>query len=140
MTNLLKRGDTYEEIYRNFKWNIPLDYNIADDVCDRWAGDPERLALIYEDKTKKVHRYTFQQIHHYANQWANTLRGLGLGRGDRVTALLAQDPECAITHVACWKAGMVSCPTSVLFGADALIYRLNDSRARVLITDSANFS
>ena len=37
MTNLLKRGDTYEEIYRNFKWNIPLDYNIADDVCDRAA-------------------------------------------------------------------------------------------------------
>ncbi len=140
MTNLLKRGDTYEEIYRNFKWNIPAHYNIADDVCDRWAGDPERLALIYEDKTKKVHRYTFQQIYHYANQWANTLRGLGLGRGDRVTALLAQDPECAITHVACWKAGMVSCPTSVLFGADALIYRLNDSGARVLITDSANFS
>ncbi len=140
MTNLLQRGDSYEEIYRNFKWNIPEQYNIADDVCDRWANGPERLALIYEDKAKKVHRYTFQQIQQYANQWANTLGGLGLKRGDRVTVLLAQDPECAITHVACWKAGMVSCPTSVLFGADALIYRLHDSRARVLITDSANFA
>ncbi len=140
MTNLLKRGDSYAEIYRNFKWNIPAQYNIADDVCDRWANGSERLALIYEDKTKQVHRYTFQQIQQYANQWANTLCGLGLQRGDRVTVLLAQDPECAITHVACWKAGLVSCPTSVLFGADALIYRLHDSRARVLITDSANFA
>ncbi len=140
MTNLLQRGDSYEEIYRNFKWNIPAQYNIADDVCDRWANGPERLALIYEDKAKKVHRYTFQQIQQYANQWANTLVSLGLKRGERVTVLLAQDPECAITHVACWKAGMVSCPTSVLFGADALIYRLHDSRARVLITDSANFA
>jgi acetyl-CoA synthetase len=140
MTNLLTRGDSYAEIYRNFKWNIPTQYNIADDVCDRWANGPERLALIYEDKAKQVHRYTFQQIQQYANQWANTLCGLGLQRGDRVTVLLAQDPECAITHVACWKAGLVSCPTSVLFGADALIYRLHDSRARVLITDSANFA
>ncbi len=138
-TSLLKRFDTYEETCRNFRWNIPEHYNIADDVCERWAGDADRLALIYEDREKKVHRYTFQQVRRYANQWANTLRSLGLARGDRVTVLLAQDPECAITHVACWKAGMVSCPTSVLFGADALVYRLNDSGARVLITDSANY-
>ena len=45
MTSLLKRGDSYEEIYRNFKWNIPEQYNIADDVCDRWANGPERLAV-----------------------------------------------------------------------------------------------
>jgi acetyl-CoA synthetase len=140
MTNLLQRGKTYEEIYQGFKWSIPTQYNIADDVCDRWAGDPARVALVYEDKAKQVHRYTFAQIQTAANQWANTLYGLGLTRGDRVTVLLAQDPECAITHVACWKAGLVSCPTSVLFGADALIYRLNDSGARVLITDSANYA
>ncbi len=140
MTNLLQRGKTYEEIYNGFKWQIPALYNIADDVCDRWANDATRVALIYEDATKQVHQYTFQQVRDYANQWANTLRGLGLMRGERVTVLLAQDPEAALTHVACWKAGMVSCPTSVLFGADALIYRLNDSGARVLITDSANYA
>jgi acetyl-CoA synthetase len=140
MSNLLQRGTSYEEIYRNFRWNVPEYYNIADDVCDRWAGDASRVALVYEDAHKQVHRYTFDQIRRHANQWANTLRGLGLQRGDRVTVLLAQDPECAITHVACWKAGMVSCPTSVLFGADALAYRLNDSGARVLLTDSANYA
>lgn len=140
MTSMLTRYDTYEEIHRNFHWNIPAEYNIADDVCERWAGEPTRLALIYEDRDKRVHRYTFAQIRDYANQWANTLRSLGLVRGDRVTVQLAQDPECAITHVACWKAGMVSCPTSVLFGADALAYRLNDSGAKVLITDSANYA
>ena len=138
-TNMLTRYDTYEEIHRNFTWNIPTLYNIADDVCDRWAGDADRLALVYEDRAKQVHRYTFAQVRRFANQWANTLQSLGLGRGDRVTVLLAQDPEAALTHVACWKGGMVSCPTSVLFGADALVYRLNDSGARVLITDSANY-
>jgi len=139
MTNLLQRGSSYEEVWNNFEWRIPEQYNIADDVCDRWADDPERLALIYEDEDKKVHRYTFAEVRRYANQLANTLRGWGLQRGDRVTLLLAQDPECAIAHVACWKAGMVSGPCSVLFGGDAVAYRLNDSGARVLITDSANY-
>ena len=139
MTNMLKRGSTYEEVYNNFEWNIPEYYNIADDVCDRWAGDKGRIALVYEDADKKQHNYTFADIQKYANQLANTLRGYGLQRGDRVTLLLAQDPECAIAHVACWKAGMISGPTSVLFGGDAIIYRLNDSGAKVLITDAANF-
>ncbi|MEQ8235133.1 MAG: AMP-binding protein [Gammaproteobacteria bacterium] len=139
MTNLLQRGSTYEEVWNGFKWNIPEHYNIADDVCERWADDPQRVALVYEDADKKVHRYTFADVRRYANQLANTLRGWGLERGDRVTLLLAQDPECAIAHVACWKAGMVSGPCSVLFGGDAVAYRLNDSGARVLITDSVNY-
>jgi len=139
MTNLLKPGSTYEEVYNNFKWNIPKRYNIADDVCDRWADDTDRVALVYEDATKEVHTYTFAQVRKYANQLANTLCSYGLRRGDRVTLLLAQDPECAFAHVACWKAGMVSGPTSVLFAGDAIIYRLNDSGAKVLITDAANY-
>ena len=139
MTNLLKRGSTYEEVYNNFKWDIPEYYNIADDVCDRWADDPGRIALVYEDAEKKVHTYAFADVRKYANQLANTLLGYGLGRGDCVTLLLAQDPECAIAHVACWKAGMVSGPCSVLFGADAISYRVNDCRAKAIITDMANY-
>jgi len=140
MTNLLKRRSTYEEVCNNFKWNIPTYYNIADDVCDRWAADTGRIALVYEDAQKKRRTYTFSDVHKYANQLANTLRAFGLERGDRVTLLLAQDPECAISHVACWKAGLVSGPTSVLFGGDAIAYRLNDSGAKILVTDAANYS
>jgi len=139
MTRLLKPGSTYDEVWGNFAWNIPKHYNIADDVCDRWAGDPDRIALIYEDAHKKVRRYTFAEIQAFANQLANTLCARGLTRGDRVCVLLAQSPECAIAHVACWKAGMVSAPCSVLFAGDAIAYRLNDSGARLLITDSANY-
>ncbi len=139
MTTMLKRGASYEEICRNFQWRIPEFYNIADDVCDRWAGDPARIALFHENERRETRTFTFRQIQRYANQFANTLLAAGLTRGDRVTLLLAQNPECAIAHVACWKAGMVSGPTSVLFGADAIVYRLNDSKARTVVTDAANF-
>jgi len=139
MTALLKRYDTYEEICRHFAWQIPERYNIANDVCDRWASDESRVALIYEDDARQVHRYTFRDIQRHANRLANVLVGLGLSRGDRVTLLLAQNPECAIGHVACWKAGLVSGPCSVLFGADAIAYRFNNAQTRVVITDMANY-
>lgn len=136
---MLRRGTTYDEVYNSFSWNIPERYNIANDVCDQWANDPGRVALIYEDQEKTVHSYTFADIRKYANQFANTLLASGLSRGDRVTLLLAQDPECAIAHVGCFKAGIVSSPTSVLFGPDAIIYRLNDCGAKAVVTDTANY-
>jgi len=43
MTSLLKRGATYEEVCDNFSWNIPEQYNIADDVCDGQMGRAELL-------------------------------------------------------------------------------------------------
>ena len=136
---MLKRGKTYDEVYNSFEWNIPERYNIANDVCDQWADDLGRVALMYEDGDKQVQSYTFADVRKYANQFANTLLARGLRRGDRVTLLLAQDPECAIAHVACFKAGIVSSPTSVLFGPDAIVYRLNDSGAKALVTDCANY-
>ena len=126
---LIERGDSYDEICEKFQWKVPEKFNIATYVCDRWADDDDRVALIYEDENKTVHRYSFADIQKYANQFANTLLSLGLQAGDRAMLLLAQDPECAISHVGCFKAGIISSPTSVLFGADAISYRLNDSGA-----------
>ncbi|MFT5415401.1 MAG: acetyl-CoA synthetase, partial [Gammaproteobacteria bacterium] len=96
---MLKPGKTYDEVYNSFSWNIPQRYNIANDVCDQWAEDPGRVALVYEDENKEVLTFTFADIRKYANQFANILIERGLKRGDRVTLLLAQDPECAIAHV-----------------------------------------
>jgi acetyl-CoA synthetase len=138
MTMLIPQGDTYEEIYDNFRWDIPEYYNIANDVCDRHADDPEKIALIHEALDGEVTRYSYHQVRNYANQLANGLVDLGLDRGDVVAILLAQAPEVPITHVACWKAGLVSSPISILFGSDAIIYRVNDTRAKVIVTNSAN--
>ena len=138
-TNLLKKGSTYEEVCENFSWDIPEKYNIASDVCDRWAEDSSRIALVYEDSDRKQHVYSYSDIRSHANKLANALKGFGLVEKDVVTLLLAQDPECAISHVACWKAGMISGPCSVLFAGDAIKYRINDCKAKVVITDLANY-
>ncbi len=135
---MLKPGNSYEEIYSHFKWQIPEYYNIGVDVCDKWAHQRYRLALIYEDETGQVEKYTFWRLRRISNQFANTLNALGLGRGDRMGILLPQCPETGIAHIAAYKIGGVAIPLFTLFGPDALEYRLADSEAKCVVTDGAN--
>jgi acetyl-CoA synthetase len=134
----MERLPTYERLYTSFRWNIPARYNIAADVCDRHAADPNKIALIGEGAGGETWRMTFREVQRKANQLANLLVSLGLVKGDRVMLLLGQNPWTAIAHVACWKAGFVSVPVSTLFAADAVAYRLNHVGVRVVITDVAN--
>jgi acetyl-CoA synthetase len=135
---LITQAASYAEVYSAFRWTVPERYNIAWDVCDRHAGSDDKVALIHQQPDGKVRYYTFREMQRYANQLANVLTTLGVLQGDRVMLILPQHPVTAFAHLACWKAGMVSVPTSVLFGVDALEYRLRHSGAKVVITDSAN--
>lgn len=136
----VQRLATYEAVYEAFRWDIPARYNIAADVCDRHAADENKIALIGEDAAGKPWRMSFRHVQRQANRLANLLVSLGLRRGDRVMLLMVQDPWVAIGHVACWKAGLVSLPCSVLFGPDAVAYRLAHADVRVVITDCANLA
>ena len=133
-------GESYEDICRKFSWQIPEYFNIADAVCDRWADDTTRIAMTHENLDGSVKNFTFSEIKRYSNQFANLLNSLGLEQGDRALVLLTQSPECAISHVACFKSGIVSCLASVLFGPDAIQHRLTSTNAKVCITNKANLS
>lgn len=137
---LLPQGDTYEEVYAKFRWNLPAEFNIASAVCDRHADDPNRVALIFERVDGSVEITTYRQLQCWANQWANAVCALGLKRGDRVAILLPPNPAVPVVHIGCWKSGLVSCPMAVLFGEDALEYRINNSGARAIVTNVAEFS
>ena len=73
-------GESYEEIRRKFSWQIPEYFNIADAVCDRWADDTARIAITHESLDGSITQFTFSEIKRYANQLANLLRSLGVGR------------------------------------------------------------
>ena len=136
---LIKRADNYREIYDSFRWQVPAHFNMAAACCDRWATDADRVALIHEQPDGEVRRYTFAELQGLSNRCANMLVGLGLQRGDRVLLLLGQRPETAILHLAAWRGGMVSVLCSVLFGADAIEYRVQNCSAKIVVTDDANF-
>ncbi len=45
---MLPSAESYEELRARFRWAVPARYNIGVDVCDKWAGEPDRLALVYK--------------------------------------------------------------------------------------------
>lgn len=135
---MLQKKKTYDEVYQGFHWQIPEFYNIGIDVCDKWAEERYRLALIYEDEGGRTEKLTFWDIKNLSNRLANALRANGIARGDRVGILLPQCPETAIAHIAVYKLGAIAIPLFTLFGPDALEYRLMNSGAKAIITDGAN--
>ena len=136
---MLKEGTSYEEVYRSLVWAVPEFFNMGVEVCDRHAeAEPARTALIFENEGGDVTQYSFQVLRHLSNKLANLFEAKGLERGDRVGILLPQSVETGIAHIAAWKSGIISIPMFTLFGPDALKFRLSDSGARAIITDTYN--
>ncbi|HUL92943.1 MAG TPA: AMP-binding protein [Burkholderiales bacterium] len=130
--------DRYREIYNAFRWDVPARFNIGAACCSRHAGDRSRVALYWEDESGAVSILTFWELQQGANRLSNALAALGVKRGDRVGIILPQRPETAIAHVACYQMGAVAMPLSILFGPEALEYRLQDSEAVVALVDPAS--
>lgn len=134
---LLPRVKDYDSLYRQFRWQVPARYNIGVDVCDRWAAnEPDRLAILHARADGRDEYITYGWLRETSNRLANVLRARGIARGDRVAILLPQSPEVAAIHIAIYKLGAVALPLAVLFGTDALAYRLQNSGAAALITNA----
>jgi acetyl-CoA synthetase len=125
----------YGALYRSFRWQIPAFYNIGVDVCDRWAEiDAARTAIFNVRADGKVEEVSYGELREGSNRLANALAARGIGRSDRIAILLPQGPAVAVSHVAIYKLGAIALPLAMLFGVEAISYRLRDSGARALIT------
>ena len=135
-SHVLPVARDYGALYRSFRWQIPARYNIGVDVCDRWAEiDPARTA-IFNLGAGAVEEVSYGALREASNRLANALAARGIGRGDRIALLLPQGPAVAVSHIAIYKLGAVALPLAMLFGVEAIAYRLEDSGARALITNA----
>jgi acetyl-CoA synthetase len=134
---MLPHINDYDALYRQFRWQIPPRYNIGVDVCDRWAArDPRRTAILHVHADGRVEEISYQWLRETSNRLANVLHANGIARGDRVAILLPQTPEVAAAHVAIYKLAAVALPLALLFGIDALAYRLENSGAKAVLTNA----
>lgn len=127
--------ESHEQAHREFDWEFPDSYNPATDFCRK--HDPEAVALRYDADGDGGTELTFGDIDRRSDELATGLADLGVTLGDRVGVVVPQRPANPITHLANWKLGAVSVPLTVLFGPDALQYRLADSEATTVVVDPA---
>jgi acetyl-CoA synthetase len=136
---MLKHGKTYEEIHKSFQWKIPQFFNMGSDICDKWAYQRYRLALIYLSENGKDEKYTFWDLRNLSNKFVNGLRNYGISKGDRIGIILSQCPEAVICHLAAYKMGAIAVPLSDFLGVDAIEYRLSNCEVKAVISDEVNF-
>ena len=135
---MLPLGDTYEDLVRDFRWDIPEYFNIAVAACDVWAGrEPERVCLKHYQPDGDADTLNYGALRDQSNAFANGLASLGIGTGDRVALMLPQSFETVVAHMAIYKLGAIAVPLALLFGVDAVEYRLQTSGAKILVTNSS---
>jgi len=126
----------YDFYKPEIKWFAGGKLNASYNCIDRHLDSARRnkAALIWESDDGQYRTYTYQQLYHEVNRFANVLKKNGVGRGDRVSIYLPMIPELPIAMLACARIGAMH---SVVFGgfsAQALRERINDCGARLLIT------
>jgi acetyl-CoA synthetase len=126
----------YEKTYKQWKWNIPKNYNIGVDVVDKHATskNKNKIALYWENAAGHTARYTFSDMKNLSNKFGNVLRTLGLKKGDRFLIRLPNIPAFQIAFLGGVKIGAVPIPSSVMFREHEVEYRINDSSAKAVIT------
>ncbi len=134
---MLPQAKNFEELTRNFRWQIPARYNIGVDISDKWAAkDSSRTAIIHVHPDGRSETFSFGWLSETSNRLANVLRAKGIQRGDRVIVYMPQSPEVAACHAAIYKLGAVALPVAIVFGPEAVSYRLQNSGAKAVITNA----
>ncbi len=121
-----------------YRWFPDGQLNTCANALDRHLADRgDQAALIYDSPVTGTKRtYTYHQLHDVTARFAGVLRGLGVGKGDRVVIYMPMVPEAVITMLACARLGAVH---SVVFGgfaAHELATRIDDARPAVVVSAS----
>jgi acetyl-CoA synthetase len=133
---------------RVLDWNLPVakwfvggKFNLSYNCVDRHAlgARASKTALIWEGEPGEVRRLTYAELHVEVQKFANVLKSLGIGKGDRVAIYMGMTPELAIALLACARIGAIH---SVIFGgfaAHAIADRVNDSSCVAVITQDTSY-
>jgi acetyl-CoA synthetase len=118
------------------RWFVGGRLNLVHHILDRHADGPgaARPAVIWEGEEGVVREWTYAELRSEASRFANALRGLGVGRGDRVGILMPMMPEAVAAFLGVQRMGAIAVPIFSGFGVDAVAARLIDAGAVALIS------
>jgi acetyl-CoA synthetase len=134
--------DHWDAFSTQFNWDVaaselnnPTHINKAAYCVDNHTpAVMQQTALIWVNKQQKAHRFSFDDMRKTSNQIANGLTSIGVKQGDRVFVYLDRVPELYQSILGILKTGAIAGPLFSAFGPEAILDRLQDSEATVIIT------
>lgn len=123
-----------EDFIKNFKIEVPENFNFGYDVVDAWAAeDPEKEAILWtNDKGACIH-FSYADLKKYTDQTASYFQSLGIGHGDKVMLILKRRYEFWYSIIALHKLGAVVIPATHLLTQKDIVYRCNAASIKMIV-------
>ncbi len=136
-----KWDQVFDWQYPSFKWFVGGQTNIAYNCLDHhvkngWGG---HTALIYANERGERRLFSYGQLKWEVERAAAALRGMGLGKGDRLTVYMPTCPEAIILMLACVRIGAIHSVVFAGFGANALADRIKASGSKLIFTADVTY-
>ena len=127
---------------REWQWEVPELLNIGVECTDRHLGTPvaDRVAMIVEDDARGTSEITYRALADRTDRFAQLLRELGVGIGDRVLVRLPNSIDYPTAFLGTLKRGAIAVPTSTLLTPDEVRYLVEDSGATAIVIDADAWS
>lgn len=126
--------ESYEDFLKNFKVNVPEDFNFGYDVVDAYAEqEPEREAILWTNERGDVKHLNYAEYKRLSDMTASYFLQLGVQRGDAVMLILKRRVEWWICMVALHKIGAVAIPATHLLTDKDIVYRCHEASIKVIV-------
>lgn len=130
----------YDKTYAEFKLEVPEYFNFARDVLDKWAADPDKLAMYWVDDAGNEEKRTFAQLCEASRRFSNVLNQQGVTQGDVVIVILPRLIEWWEINIACLRTGAIISPGTTQLTPKDIKFRFEAADAVCIITDKDNAS
>jgi acetyl-CoA synthetase len=130
---------SHEDFVKNFRIEVPNNFNFAYDVVDEWAiTNPNKRALCWTNDKGEHQDHTFADVKELSDRTASFFQSLGIGKGDMVILILKRNLEFWQSIIALHKIGAVAIPATHLLTDKDIIYRANAASIKAIVaTDDA---
>jgi acetyl-CoA synthetase len=123
------------------QWFVGGKINASENCldCHLWGPRKNKAAIIWEGEPGETRTLTYQQLYDEVSRFANVLKGLGIAPADRVAIYMPMVPEAIVAMLACARIGATHSVVFAGFSAESLRDRINDAKARIVITADGSF-
>lgn len=126
--------DSYEDFVKNYKVNVPENFNFGFDIVDEIAKkSPDKNALVWCDEFGAEKNWTFKDVKEKSAKTAHFFKSLGIKKGDAVMLILKRHYEYWFCAVALHKIGAILVPATHLLSVKDLVYRIKEAEIKTIV-------